>query len=314
MSARWWRQPGVPTAFLLLLAFAASAAWSPRFLDARYLLDRSALSLETGLMAVAMTFVIVAGHIDLSCASILALIAALTAALHVKLGVPLASLLLLAPVLGALLGALNGVLVARVRLPSLAVTLATMALYRGVAQILLGDHSLAFPEWFAGVDRVSVLGSPLTAPVIAFLAVALVLGLVLHRTVWGEWVFALGQNPVAARYSGVPVARVTIGVFVLSGVLSALAGLLMASRLGVARYDHARGYELEVVTTVVLGGASIFGGRGTMFGTVVALACLVVVQTGMGIANLKPELQTAVLGALLIASVLVANATERRKS
>src|SRR5262249_44926158 len=156
------------------------------------------------------------------------------------------------------LGALNGVLVARVGLPSLAVTLGTMALYRGIAQILLGDHSLAFPAWFAGVERVHLLGSPLSVPLATFLIAAVLLGLVLHRTVWGAWVFALGQNRIAAHYSGVPVARLTVGVFVLSGVLSALAGLLMASRLGVARYDHAAGYELEVVTAVVLGGASIF--------------------------------------------------------
>jgi rhamnose transport system permease protein len=232
----------------------------------------------------------------------------------VRLGLPLAPLLVLAPVLGALLGALNGVLVARAGLPSLAVTLATMALYRGVAQILLGDHSLAFPDWFAGVERMTLFGSALSVPVVGFLGLAVLLGLALHRTVWGEWVFALGQNRIASRYSGVPVARTTIAVFVLSGILSALAGLLMASRLGVARYDHASGYELEVVTTVVLGGASIFGGRGTMFGTVVALACLVVVETGMGIANLKPELQTAVLGALLIVSVLGSNLGERARS
>src|SRR5262249_30134877 len=156
-------------------AFIVSAAWSPQFLDASYLLDRSVLSLETGFMALAMTFVIIAGHIDLSCAAILSLVAALTATLHVKLGIPLAPLLGLAPVIGALLGALNGVLVARVGLPSLAVTLGTMALYRGIAQILLGDHSLAFPAWFAGVERVHLLGSPLSVPLATFLIAAVLL-------------------------------------------------------------------------------------------------------------------------------------------
>ena len=137
--------------------------------------------------------------------------------------------------------------------------------------------------------------------------------MVLHRTVAGRWVSSMGTSPGASLYSGVPVAGVTFGVFVLSGVLSAVAGMMMVSRLGVARYDNGSGLELDVVTAVVLGGTNIFGGRGTMFGTVIALLLIAVLQTGMGVANIKSEYQTTANGALLIFAVLASNLLTRRR-
>jgi rhamnose transport system permease protein len=290
------------TAGLLVVVFGVSAAFVPRFLDAAYLFDRSSLYMEAGLMALGMTFVIVGGHIDLSCASMLALVGTVIATLHVKLGWPLLPLVFLAPLLGAALGGINGIVVARLGLPSLVVTLATMALYRGLAQVLLGDHSLNLPSWFTGIERVTIAGT-----MVLFLGMAAALGWVLHQTVFGTWLFATGTNAEAAQYSGVPVGRVTISVFVISGVLSAMAAIIMISRLGVARYDHALGLELDVITAVVLGGASIFGGRGTVAGTVLALFLIAVLQTGMGVANVKAEYQATASGALLILAVLMSN-------
>lgn len=309
-----WRAPEFMTATLLVAAFVVCAIFVPRFLDAAYLFDRSSLYMEAGLMALGMTFVIVGGHIDLSCASILALVGAITATLHVKLGLPLLPLVVAAPLVGAVFGAVNGIVVARLGLPSLVVTLATMALYRGLAQVLLGDHSLSLPGWFTGVERITIAGSLVPVPMVLFLGVAVVLGLVLHKTVFGTWVFAMGTNAEAAWYSGVPVERVTISVFVLSGVLSALAAMIMISRLGVARYDHALGLELDVITAVVLGGASIFGGRGTIAGSVLALFLIAVLQTGMGVANVKAEYQATASGALLIVAVLMSNVLTKRKN
>lgn len=308
---RWMATPESITAALLVVALGVSAAFVPRFLDAAYLLDRSSLYMEVGLMALGMTFVIVAGHIDLSCASILALVGTSIATLHAKLGVPLLPLIFLAPLLGAVLGGINGLVVARLGLPSLVVTLATMALYRGLAQVLLGDHSVSLPSWFTGIERVTIAGTLLPVPLVFFLGLAVALGLVLHKTVFGAWVFAMGTNAEAARYSGVPVARVTISVFVMSGVLSAMAAMIMISRLGVVRYDHALGLELDVITAVVLGGASIFGGRGTVTGSVLALFLIAVLQTGMGVANVKAEYQATASGALLIVAVLMGNCFAR---
>lgn len=312
-GAQWrslFTAPEVMTVFLLIVAFAG-ASFVPRFMDSSYLLRRSSLYTETGIMAVAMTFVIVGGHIDLSCASILALVASVTTMLSAKMNVPFLPLLLLAPVLGAILGGINGVVVAQLGLPSLIVTLATMAVYRGLAQVLIGDQSVAPPKWFIGIDQMYIPGTQIAMPLVIFFSLVVVFGLVLHRTIAGRWIYAMGTSPDAALYSGVPVKRVTIGFFVLSGVLSAVAGMMMVSRLRYARWDNARGLELDVITAVVLGGTNIFGGRGTMFGTVVALALVAVLQTVMGLENVAPGTRTTANGALLIFALLATNAVAR---
>jgi rhamnose transport system permease protein len=240
--------------------------------------------------------------------------------LFFDLSIPMALTIVLALGFGAFLGWINGVLVTRIRLPALAVTLATLALYRGAAQVLVGDDSrprlawsrdVVFPEWFVGIHRVYIPGTPIPVPLVLFVILAIVLGIVLHRTIFGRWVFAIGTNQQAARFSGVPTDRIKVLIFTLSGFLSGLAGLIMVSRLGVARYDHARGWELDVITAVVLGGTDIFGGRGTMFGTVMAYLLLIFLRTGMGVANIKAESQLAVIGSLLIISVLASNLTGR---
>ncbi len=306
--------PEIMALALLTVAFVI-ASLNPHFRDVNYLFDRSSLYMETGIMAVAMTFVIVGGHIDLSCASTLALTGALITTLSAKAHLPFIPLLICAPLLGALLGCINGVVVATLGLPSLVVTLATMAIYRGLAQVLIGDRSVSPPSWFIGIDRIYVGPTPIAMPLVIFLALAVILGLVLHCTVAGRWVYAMGTSPKAALYSGVPVPAVTIGFFVLSGMLSGVAGMLMVSRLGVARYDNGQGLELDVITAVVLGGTNIFGGRGTMFGTLVALALIAVLQTGMGVANIPSQYQTTANGALLIFAVLASNGiTYLRKS
>jgi rhamnose transport system permease protein len=293
---------------LLVVAFVVSSLREPRFLDAAYLFDRSTLYTETLLLALTMTLVIVAGQIDLSVTAILALVGATVATLHARAGVPLAILIPLAPVLGGLLGWVNGYLVARRGLPALVVTLATMALYRGVAHILLGDGSVPLPAWFAGVERATVPGTYLHAPLLACVAASVACALLLHRTVFGRQVVAIGTNADAARYSALPVARNLTLVFVLSGAMAGVCALLLLSRLGVARYDHARGLELDVITAVVLGGASIHGGRGTVVGSVLAVLLVAVAQTGMGVAGVKAEVQVTAVGLLLLLAVLLARA------
>jgi rhamnose transport system permease protein len=312
--------PELMVALLLVIAFAFCAASEKPFRDSGYLLQRSSLYMEVGMMAIGMTFVIIGGHIDLSCASTVALVGAVVTTMsdphtHIRIHVPFALMIVLAPLLGAALGAVNGLIVAWLGLPSLVVTLATMAVYRGLAQVLVGDHSLPVPAWFQGLEQmVTVADIPM--PLVIFLSTALLLGLVLHRTVYGRWIFAMGTNADAARYAGVPVAGVTVSFFVISGLLSSLASLMMLSRLHIARWDHANGQELDVITAVVLGGASIFGGRGTMLGTVMALALVAVMQTGMGVASVPAQYQISANGGLLIFAVLASNglAWLRRKN
>lgn len=297
-------------AVLIVLAFLAGRAESPYFLDVRYLLNTSTLYVENGLMALGMTLVIVSGQIDLSVASTLALVACVTAKLMAA-GWPTPAALVAGLALGAVLGALNGLFIARLRLPSFVVTLATMAAYRGASQVLVGAASVKFPALLVGIDMLNVPGTPVPVPLVLLVLAAIAIGLLLHRTVLGRWIYAVGTNVRASRFSGVPTERVTIAVFTLSGFLAGLGGLLMNSRLGVARFDHAQGAELDVITAVVLGGASILGGSGTILGSMLALLLIALIRTGMGLANVTAEYQLAVVGTLLVVSVMIGNLSQR---
>ncbi len=199
-------------------------------------------------------------------------------------------------------------------LPSLVVTLGTLALYRGIAQVLLGDYSIQdMPKWFFGLDRYTLAGTSIPVPFVIFLVLALICALLLHKTVFGRWVYSLGTNERAAYFSGVPVKRVKLLVFTFAGFLAGLAALMLNSRLMVARYDHARGWELDAITAVVLGGTSIAGGRGSIYGTVVALFLMAVLRTAMGVANIKVEAQLTVIGTLLIVAVILSDVLGRRR-
>lgn len=313
-------RPEMVTVSLLILAFILGSLLSPYFLDARFLLNNTSTYIEIGIMTLGMVFVIISNNIDLSVASTLALVACVAGVAYFDLGIPMWITILISLALGSLLGYINGTVITRLKIPSLAVTLATLALYRGIANILVGDDSrpmlawsrdIVFPKWFLGINKIMVPGTPIPLLLVLMLILAVILGFILHKSTFGRWVYAIGTNEEAARYSGIPTDFAKRMVFTLAGFLAGLAGLVMVSRLGVARYDHARGWELDVITAVVLGGVSINGGRGTMFGAVIAFFLVVVLRTGMGVANIKAESQLTVLGALLIISVIVSNLTER---
>ena len=290
---------------LLAAAFVVGAVLSPYFLDAGYLLGSTSDYMEIGVMALAMTFVIVGGHIDLSVASNLALTAVLCGRAHQDWGAPMQFVAPAALLVGAALGAFNGLLVVGLGLPSLVVTLGTLALYRGLAQVLAGDASVGgFPAWFVGIDY-RYLG-PLPLPLVIFLALSVAAGLVLHKTTFGRATVVLGLSEPAARFAGLRVGRVTMALFTLCGAAAGLGAMMLASRLSVVRYSLANGDELAVITAVVLGGTDIFGGRGTIFGTAVALFLLGVIRVAMGLANVTPDAQLAITGSLLIAAVLLA--------
>ncbi len=319
-----WRrllgQPELVTILLLILSFVLGARLSPYFLDARFLLSNTSTYIEIGFMMLGLVFIIMSGNIDLSVASTLALVACIAGVSYFDLGLPMGAVIVVALASGALLGYINGWFITALRIPSLAVTLATLALYRGVANILVGDDSrpklawsrdVVFPGWFVGIQNYKIAGTNIPLPLVILLLLAVVLGLVLHRTTLGRWTRAIGSNEDAARYSGVPVERVKRWLFTLSGLLAGFAGLVMVSRLGVARYDHARGWELDAITAVVLGGVSINGGRGTMFGAVTAFFLIFFLRTGMGVANIKAESQLAAIGLMLILAVLVSNLSSR---
>jgi rhamnose transport system permease protein len=218
----------------------------------------------------------------------------------------------IALLMGIALGVFNALLITALRLPSLTVTLGTLALYQGIAQVLLGDRSQGgFPRWFVGINYRAI--GPVPMPLVIFLIAAIILGIILARTIFGRRVYAIGTNEAAARYSGIPVNRTKILVFALSGLMMGAAALMLNSRLTVARYNSLPAAELAAITAVVLGGTDIFGGRGTIFGTVVALFLLGIVKKGMGLQNVSPEYQLTVNGALLIIAVILTNLLNRRR-
>jgi len=302
----------VITFALLIVAFFISSRLSPYFLDIHYIFDATSLYTEIGVMALAMTFVIISGNIDLSIASMLAVTAVSFGLLYTRLGIPIPLAILLALIMGAVLGMINGLIVTRFKLPPMIVTVGTLALYRGLGQIFLGDHAVTgFPESFYGLDMRYVGDSPVPIPLVIFLVLAVIFGLVLHKTSFGRMVYAVGTNQEAARFSGIAVDRVKIVCFMLSGLMAALGAIMMSSRLASARYDMANGWELDVITAVVLGGTDIDGGQGSILGTVLALFLIGVLRSGMGLANIKIEYQLVVIGSLLIMSIIIPNIVRR---
>src|SRR3989440_5162916 len=296
-------RPLIP-ALLVIIAFFVCARLSPHFADATYLLNSSTLYMETGLIALGMTLVIISGNIDLSVGSILVLTACVTAKL-LQSGFSIPLSIIAACLIGTLLGAINGIIVAKLKIPSFLVTLGTMAAYRGAAQAMLGPNSVKLPHEFVGLDM-KTLG-PFPYPLIIFIIFAIIIGLLLHQTVFGRWIFAVGTNESASRYSAIPVDRVKIVVFAVTGLLCGIGALMINSCLGVARYDLANGIELDAITVAVVGGASIAGGTGTILGSVLALFLIDILRTGMGVANVKAEYQLTAIGILLITAVLLMN-------
>jgi rhamnose transport system permease protein len=289
-------------------------ALSPFFLTVGNFSNLIAALMEVAIMALPMTLIVVAGEIDLSVESMAGLACALLGFLYAA-GVPLGLAIPVVLLVGALGGLLNGLLVARGGLPSLVVTLGTLALFRGLALIVLGPRGVSdFPAAFTELGFGHVPGTLIPWPFVIFLALATVLGVVLHRTWIGRQVYAIGKNAGAARFSGVRVARVRIGLFVLSGLIASLAGIILTSRLSSARADAADGMTLTVVTVVLLGGVNIFGGSGTIPGVVLAVLAVAVMQNALRLASVTVEVQSIALGSLLILSVVIPTFAHQAKS
>jgi rhamnose transport system permease protein len=297
-------RPESMTFLLLIVGVIVGSQLSQYFLDINYILKSFTLSAEFAIVALVLTMVIIAGEIDLSPAANMALSACLFAYAH-EAGIAMPIAIVIGIVSGMIMGALNGLMVIGLKLPSIIVTIGTLTLYRGLAQVIAGDKSIRVPEWFIGIDNVLVFGVPV--PVIIFVALSIVLGLVLGATIFGRQIYLIGTNQVAARHAGVRSDRIKMTLFVAMGLVSSAAGLMTASRLGSVRYDLGLGGELQMVLMAMLGGTYIFGGRGTILGTFLAAWLLVIVTTGMIVADWLPAYQLCVLGVLLIVSIIATN-------
>jgi rhamnose transport system permease protein len=310
LLARW--EALLVVAIIGLVVLGASL--SPFFLTPGNFSNLIAALMEVAIMALPMTLIIVAGEVDLSVESMAGLASAVLGFLWAA-GVPLWIAIPVVLVIGALGGLLNGLLVARGGLPSLVVTLGTLALFRGLALIVLGPRGVSdFPAEFTALGFGFVPGTLVPWPFVIFLVLALALGTLLHRTWIGRQVYAIGKNPGTARFSGVRVTRVRIGLFVLSGLISSLAGVILTSRLSSARADAATGMTLTVVTVVLLGGVNIFGGSGTIPGVALAVIAVAVMQNALRLASVTVEVQSIALGLLLILSVVIPTFAHQAKS
>jgi rhamnose transport system permease protein len=290
---------------LLVVVTFLNTRLSPYFLNARNLSRTSSDFMELGIMMLPMVFIIITGNIDLSVASTLGMCASfmgLLFNLHVNIWVAV----LAALVLGTLGGLLNGYLVARVKLPSLVVTLGTYAFYRGIAYGFLGDQAATnYPASFTYLGQGLLPHTLVPFSVGLFVVLAVIFGLVLHKTTFGRYLFVIGNNQDAAIFSGVPVARIKITIFMVSGLMSALAGVILASRFGSTRPDIGTGLELAVITAAVLGGVDINGGKGSMLGAVLSLTLIGLIRFGMGLKNIQGQVQGIVIGLLLIGAILL---------
>lgn len=295
---------------LLAVVVVYNAVQSPVYFSVGNFVNLFQLSIEKIIVALVMTFIIINGEIDLSVASMMGLAAGVLAFLY-KLGLPLPVCILVALGVGVIGGAFNGFWISFIGLPSLAVTLAGLIMFRGLARVLLEDRSIGqFPGWFNALGQRPVLG-PLTFSILVFLVGVILAVIVLQYSGFGRYVYVIGNSKDVARFSGVQVRRVKMVLFGASGFAAALAGVLLAARLGAVRGSTAEGFELDIITMVLLGGVSIFGGTGTMFGVLLSILLILNLRNGMGLFNISGNAQTGVIGALLILSVLVPNAAGR---
>ena len=266
--------------------------------------------IEKAIVVLAMAFVIINGEIDLSVASMMGLSAAVVARLW-EIGAPIEVGILAALGVGAGLGLFNGFWVAIVGLPSLVVTLAGLIGFRGLAFILIEDRSIGnapseFPSWFEDLGQQPLIG-PLPLSMIIYLGLLIAAVVILGMSGFGRRNYVIGASSAVARFSGVDVVRHKLAVFTLSGLIAAFAGVMYAAHLGAVRGSTATGFELDIITMVLLGGVSIFGGTGTMLGVFLATFLVLSIRNVLGLLNVPGHTQTGVIGVLLILSVLVPN-------
>ncbi len=298
---------------ILALTLFVNVLLVPQFLTLQNQINLFQLSNEKIIVALAMTFIIISAEIDLSVASVMGLSACVFAYL-VNGGMSAGYAIAICLLVGAVAGAINAFWIAYIGIPSLVVTLASLIGFRGLARVLLEDKGIGnFPEWFSSLGRNGFIG-PFPLAFVVFVMLLILLSIILHRTGFGRQVFVIGNNADVARYSGVKVAKVRSILFVMSGTVAALAGLFYAARLASVRGDAANGFELDIITMVLLGGVSIFGGKGSMLGVLLSILIVLNLRNGMALANITGHIQTAVIGLLLISSVLIPNLVQNFKS
>ncbi|MEO1289071.1 MAG: ABC transporter permease [Chloroflexota bacterium] len=297
-------------AIILVLTIIILSFTNDNFLTRDNLFNQGRLMTEIGLMAIPMTFIIITGGIDLSVGSMLGLSAIMIGYSWDNLGLPLGIAIAVGILVASLAGFLNGLLIVRVKVPPLIMTLATLAFYRGLAQGISEARSVTgYPEWFFGLGQGNILGVPTQ---LWILGISIIISIiVLQRTTLGRTLYAIGNNEVAARFSGLSVDRTLLIIYTFSGLMAGISGAIFVSRFTTTRSDMGSGLELDAIAAVVLGGTSIFGGKGTIIGTVLGLIMIQVLKNGLGMNGVTGDATIVVIGIVLILAILVNNLIQR---
>jgi rhamnose transport system permease protein len=302
-ALRW--ESGLVVVVVAIAIFGSAV--SPQFLTANNFFNLGLNTGEIAIMALPMALIIISGEIDLSVESTLGMSSALLGVLWADHW-PMLAIFVVILVTGAAAGALNGFLVTRVGLPSLAVTIGTLALYRGIALILLGPRTVSnFPATYTNVGLTAIPHTDLPYSAGIFIVLAIIFAIVLHATPFGRSVYAMGDNAEAALFAGLRVKRVKTTLFIVSGMASALAGVLFTFRLNTAVQNNGVGLSLDVVAIVLLAGVSIFGGKGSIGGVFLAVLAFAGLQNALLLTNFNQEATGVVTGILLLVSVFVPN-------
>ncbi|MDR3515922.1 MAG: ABC transporter permease [Azospirillaceae bacterium] len=292
--------------FILVLILAAICVFnsfaSPYFLDLHNLFDSTQSFSEKAILVLSMALIIIIGDIDLSVASIIALCGTAVGWLATQ-GMTTPQLVVASVIVGTLAGMVNGGIIVRFQVPAIVVTIGTMSLFRGISYIILGDQAFSsFPDDFSDLGQ-GYLGGMIPYEFIVYLVLAVVFAVFLHRTTYGRSIFAMGNNPQAAMYSGIKVDTIRFWLFTVNGMMAGLAAVLFTSRIGATRPNMALGWELEVVATVVLGGVAITGGSGTMPGVILSVFVFGMLTFGLGLVNVPGIIMTIITGCMLIGAI-----------
>ncbi len=286
------------------------ATQSDKFLTVDNLLNQGRLATEVALVALPMTFIIITGGIDLSVGSILGVCAIVLGFSWKNLGLPLEVAIVIALLTGLLCGFINGLFIVRLGLPPLIMTLATFAFYRGLAEGISQARSVrGYPDWFFALGQKNLFDHPSGIPnqLIIVVIATIIAGIILSRTPFGRSIYAIGNNELGARFSGIPVDLYKLLIYTFSGFMSGLAAYIYVSRVSTTRSDMGTGLELDVIAAVVIGGTSIFGGSGSIVGTAIGLILIQLLKNGLALSGVKGDATTIVVGLVLILAILLNN-------
>ena len=297
--------------FLIMLGSVLFLATrTDKFLTVDNLLQQGRFMTEVGLIAIPMTYIIITGGIDLSVGSILGLTAIVLGWTWQELGFPLELAIVTGILSGTLAGFVNGLFIVRVGVPPLIMTLATLALYRGLAEGISEARSArGYPEWFFELGQGELLGIP--TQLWLLIVAVIIFAIVLARTRLGRALYAIGNNETGARFSGLTVNRHLLFIYTFSGFMSAVAGYIFVSRVSTTRSDMGTGIELDVIAAVVLGGTSIFGGTGSVPGTIIGVVLIQLLKNGLVLTGVTSDATIVVIGSVLIFAILVNNFIQR---